>query len=106
VVAANGLGGRIKLIAKHSTDLRIGPDLSERAEVLVTEVFGTAAINELVIPTVMHAHAQLLQPGATVVPNAASVGAYLAGAARRWKAISSSSARPVSRLPHSMTSPD
>ena len=79
VVAANGLGDRIKLIAKHSTDLRIGPDLSERAEVLVTEVFGTAAINELVIPTVTHAHAQLLQPGATVVPNAASVRAYLAG---------------------------
>jgi tetratricopeptide (TPR) repeat protein len=79
VVAANGLGDRIKLIAKHSTDLRIGPDLSERAEVLVTEVFGTSAINELVIPTVAHAHAQLLQPGATVVPNAASVRAYLAG---------------------------
>jgi predicted nicotinamide N-methyase len=79
VVAANGLADRIKLIAKHSTDLKIGPDLSERAEVLVTEVFGTSAINELVIPTVAHAHAQLLRPGATVVPNAASVRAYLAG---------------------------
>jgi predicted nicotinamide N-methyase len=79
VVAANGLADRIKLIAKHSSDLKIGPDLSERAEVLVTEVFGTSAINELVIPTVAHAHAQLLRPGATVVPNAASVRAYLAG---------------------------
>ncbi len=79
VVAANGLGDRIKLIAKHSTDLQIGQDLSERADVLVTEVFGTSAINELVIPTVAHAHAQLLQPGATVVPNAASARAYLAG---------------------------
>jgi type II protein arginine methyltransferase len=79
VIAANGLGDRIKLIAKHSTDLRIGPDVSEPAEVLVTEVFGTSAINELVIPTVAHAHAQLLRPGATVVPSAASVRAYLAG---------------------------
>jgi protein arginine N-methyltransferase 7 len=79
VVAANGLGDRIKLIAKHSTDLRIGADLSERAEVLVTEVFGTSAINELVLPTVAHAHAQLLQPGPTVVPIAASARAYLAG---------------------------
>ncbi len=79
VVAANGLGDRIKIIAKHSTELRIGPDMSERAEVLVTEVFGTAAIDELVIPTVTHAHAQLLQPGATVVPRAASTRAYLAG---------------------------
>jgi predicted nicotinamide N-methyase len=79
VVAANGLGDRIKIIAKRSNDLQIGPDLMERAEVLVMEVFGTTAINEHVIPTVAHAHAQLLQPGATVVPNAASARAYLAG---------------------------
>jgi predicted nicotinamide N-methyase len=79
VVAANGLIDRIKLIAKPSTDLQIGPDLKERAEVLVTEVFGTTGINEHVIPTVTHAHAQLLQPGAIVVPNAVSAHAYLAG---------------------------
>jgi hypothetical protein len=58
VVAANGLGDRIKLIARHSTELRIGPDLSERAQVLVTEVFGTSAINELVIPTSALLHRQ------------------------------------------------
>ncbi len=34
VVTANGLGDRIKLIAKRSTDLQIGLDLEERAEVL------------------------------------------------------------------------
>jgi protein arginine N-methyltransferase 7 len=79
VVAANGLGDQIKVIAKRSTDLRIGTDLDERAEVLITEVFGTAVVNEYVIPTVEHAHAQLLQPGAKVVPNAASARAYLAG---------------------------
>jgi predicted nicotinamide N-methyase len=79
VVAANGLADRIKLITKHSSNLLVGPDLSERAEVLVTEVFGTSAINELVIPTLVHAHAQLLRPGATVVPHAAGVRAYLAG---------------------------
>jgi tetratricopeptide (TPR) repeat protein len=81
VVAANGLADRIKLIAKRSTELQIGPDLPERAEVLVTEVFSTSGINEHVIPTLTHAHAQLLQPGATVVPNAASARAYLAGGA-------------------------
>jgi Tfp pilus assembly protein PilF len=79
VVAANGLSRQIKLIAKRSTDLQIGLDLEERAEVLVTEVFSTTALNEDVISTVAHAHAKLLQPGATVVPNAASARAYLAG---------------------------
>jgi hypothetical protein len=47
--------------------------------VLVSEVFGSSVINELVIPTLEHAHAQLLQPGAMVVPKAASARAYLAG---------------------------
>jgi hypothetical protein len=47
--------------------------------VLVTEIFGTSVINELVIPTITHAHAQLLRPDAIVVPNAASARAYLAG---------------------------
>lgn len=78
VIAANGLSDRIKLIAKRSTDLRMGQDLNEPAEVLVSEVFGTSVINELVIPTVTHAHAQLLQPGAKVIPRAASARAYLA----------------------------
>jgi predicted nicotinamide N-methyase len=81
VVAANGLGDRIKLIAKPSHDLRIGTDLPEPAEVLVTAVFGTTVLNEQVIPTIAHTHAQLLQPGAMVVPNAASARAYLAGGA-------------------------
>jgi type II protein arginine methyltransferase len=79
VIAANGLSDRIKLIAKRSTDLRIGVDLSQRAEVLVSEVFGSSVINELVIPTLEHAHAQLLRPRATVVPRGASARAYLAG---------------------------
>jgi type II protein arginine methyltransferase len=78
VVAANGLGERIRIIDKRSYNLQIGPDLPERADVLIMEVFGSQAINEQVIPVVTHAHAQLLQPGATVVPNAASIHAYLA----------------------------
>ncbi|HEX8812652.1 MAG TPA: tetratricopeptide repeat protein [Terracidiphilus sp.] len=40
VIAANGLGDRIKLVAKRSTDLRIGVDLPDRAEVLVSDCSG------------------------------------------------------------------
>jgi type II protein arginine methyltransferase len=81
VVAANGLSDRIKLIPKRSADLQIGPDLKEPAEVLVSEVFGSAVLNEHVIPTVADAHARLLKPGATVIPNAARARVYLAGGA-------------------------
>jgi predicted nicotinamide N-methyase len=81
VVAANGLADRIKLIAKRSADVQIGGDLPERAEVLVSEVFGTAVLNEHVIPTIADAHARLLKPGAIVVPQAARARVYLAGGA-------------------------
>lgn len=79
VVAANGLADNVRIIAKHSTELRVGADLAERADVLVTEVFGTTIINEDIIPTVAHARTALLKPRAIVVPRAASARAYLAG---------------------------
>ena len=79
VVTLNGLADRIKLIGKRSTELAIGRDLPERAEVLVTEIFGTTCINEHVIPTIEHAQAELLRPDAIVVPKAASLRGYLAG---------------------------
>jgi predicted nicotinamide N-methyase len=81
VVAANGFAERIRIIAKRSTDLQVGPDLPERAEVLVTETFGTMVLNENVIPTVEDALARLMREDAIVVPKAARARAYLAGGA-------------------------
>jgi len=81
VVAANGLADRIKIIANRSADLRIGPDLGEPAEVLVSEVLGSAVLNEHVIPTVEDARARLLKPGATMIPSTARIRLYLAGGA-------------------------
>jgi Flp pilus assembly protein TadD len=81
VVAANGLADRIKLIAKRSADLRIGSDLQEPAEVVVSEILGSAVLNEHVIPTIEDAHARLLKPGATVIPAAAHARVHLAGGA-------------------------
>jgi type II protein arginine methyltransferase len=79
VVAANGLSDRIKLVAKRSNELQVGLDLPERAEVLVTEIFGTMVLNENVIPAIAHAQARLLRENAIVVPKAAHARAYLAG---------------------------
>jgi hypothetical protein len=104
VIAANGLSDRIKLIAKRSTDLRIGVDLPERAEVLVSEVFGSSVINELVIPTLEHAHAQLLQPGQRWCRRP-QAPAPIWPAARSWKATYLLIVPLASRFSHSMISP-
>ena len=79
IVARNGLSDRITVIAKPSTQLVVGRDLPERAEVLVTETFASGLINEGILPTVEHAHEHLLNPNAVIIPAAASVMGYLAG---------------------------
>jgi Tfp pilus assembly protein PilF len=79
IVARNGLSDRITVIAKPSTELVVGRDLPERAEVLVTETFASGLISEGILPTVEHAHEHLLTPNAAVIPAAASVMGYLAG---------------------------
>src|SRR6202030_557159 len=70
---------RITVIAKPSTELVLGRDLPQRAEVLVTETFASGLISEGILPTVEHAHEHLLMPNAVVIPAVASVMGYLAG---------------------------
>ncbi|HXJ00898.1 MAG TPA: 50S ribosomal protein L11 methyltransferase [Micropepsaceae bacterium] len=79
IIAMNGLSDRIAVIPKKSTDMSVPRDMPERAEVLVTETFASGLISEGVLPTVEHAHAQLLTQDATIIPRAASVMGYLAG---------------------------
>jgi SAM-dependent methyltransferase len=79
IVARNGLSSRITVIGRPSYELEVGKDLAQRAEVLVTETFSSGLINEHVLPTVEHAHANLLQPGAAVIPAMSYCIGYLAG---------------------------
>ncbi len=79
IIAANGLSDRITVVGRRSTELAVGVGISERAQVLVTEVFSGELINEGVLGTIEHAHQQLLTPDAIVIPAAASAMGYLIG---------------------------
>jgi len=79
IIAQNGLSDRITVIGKASTELVVGRDLPQRAEVLVTETFASGLISEGILPTVEHAHEHLLTHDAAIVPAVASVMGYLAG---------------------------
>ena len=79
IVARNGFGDRVTVVAKPSTALTPGRELSERAQVLVTETFASSLIGEGILPTLEHAHEHLLTPDAVVVPAAGAVMGYLAG---------------------------
>jgi type II protein arginine methyltransferase len=50
--------------------------------VLLTETFASGVIGEGIVQTLEHAHANLLAADAVVIPRAASVMGYLAGAGR------------------------
>jgi type III protein arginine methyltransferase len=61
VIKLNGMQDKIKIVQKHSTDLKVGVDLDRRANILVTEVFDTDLIGEGAIETFRHANTHLLE---------------------------------------------
>jgi len=68
VVEQNGLSEKITVLSKHSTALRIGADLPERADVLITETFSELIVGEGVLFAISQAKEHLLKPQAVVVP--------------------------------------
>ncbi|HMI95750.1 MAG TPA: tetratricopeptide repeat protein [Micropepsaceae bacterium] len=79
IIARNGLAQALKVWGKPSTELAVGRELPERAQVLITETFASSLIGENVLPTLEHAHEHLLTPDATIIPAIGSVMGYLAG---------------------------
>ncbi len=79
IIALNGLSDRITVVDRRSSELVTGVGITERANLLVTEVFSSGLIHEGVLPTVEHAHQHLLTRNAVVIPAAASAMGYLIG---------------------------
>src|SRR5215471_2560394 len=79
IIAENGLADKITVIGKRSTNLVVGQDLRERAEVLITETFSSNLLDEGVLSAIEHAHQHLLVDKATIIPARASAFGYLIG---------------------------
>ena len=77
IIAHNGFADRVQVVAKLSADLKLGVDLEAPADVLVSEVVSNNLIGEGVLPAIEQA-AQLLRPGARVIPARASIRVALA----------------------------
>ncbi|MBP2310960.1 50S ribosomal protein L11 methyltransferase [Azospirillum soli] len=75
VVADNGYANRVTVHHKRSNELRVGADLPDRADILVSEILDSGLLGEGHAPSVRHAVAELLKPGATVIPAAATLWA-------------------------------
>lgn len=60
IITTNGFSDQIRLIRKRSTEVRVGTEMSQKANILVTEVFDTELIGEGAIATFNLAHKHLL----------------------------------------------
>ena len=78
IIARNGLADRIEVIAKPSTELVIGVDLPEPADLLVSEIFGNQLFGEGVVASLADARERLVKPDAVIVPTHAELRCALA----------------------------
>jgi precorrin-6B methylase 2 len=69
VVRANGLDGRVTVVEGWSTRI----SLPERADVAVSEILGSDALEERVVPVLADARRRLLGPGARLIPSAVRI---------------------------------
>lgn len=78
IVAANGYADRITVINKKSTQLRLGEDLPERADLFVSELINVGMLAPNMLSIIRHARENLVKPEARIIPEAATVyGALL-----------------------------
>ncbi len=73
IVAKNGLQKQVRVIAKKSTDIVVGADLPQRANVLVSEILSSELLGEGVLSSIEDAKKRLLAPGSKIIPATGSV---------------------------------
>ncbi len=79
IVRRNGYADRITVIPKASTELVVGVDMPDRADLLISEILGDTLLSEDVLHSTGHARANLLKPGAQMIPCAVSAMTRLVG---------------------------
>lgn len=77
-VAINGLANRVTVIPKLSTQLEIGTDLPEKADVFVSELVNIGMLSPNMLGILQHARQHLVKPEARIIPARATVHGMLA----------------------------
>jgi Tfp pilus assembly protein PilF len=72
IIADNNFDN-IKVIAKKSTEIEVGKDITTQADILVSEIFSSELLGEYVLPSLEDAKRRLLKPQGKVIPAAGSI---------------------------------
>jgi tetratricopeptide (TPR) repeat protein len=79
IIADNGYSEQVKVVAKPSTELSVGKELSGKAEILVSEILSSDLLAEHVLGTFEDARSRLLADDAIIIPQrAAAMGCLVA----------------------------
>ena len=73
----NNLQNQISIILKKSTELKIGEDLPERADILVSEITDSNLLGERVLPVMEDAITRLVKNNAVILPGQIAVQGIL-----------------------------
>jgi tetratricopeptide (TPR) repeat protein len=79
IVRRNGHAERVHVVPKRSTQLVVGVDLPERADVLISEVLSDKLLGEQVLASTTHARQHLLKPDAAIIPREIAAVVRLVG---------------------------
>lgn len=85
VLRANGMENKVKVFHKRSDELRVGAELDSRADILVSEILDSELLGEGLIPTLQHAHDELLVKNPKTVPYRAMTYGVLVESTFLWK---------------------
>lgn len=77
VIASHGMSDAITIVAKRSTDLRVGHDLDQPIDFIVSEIVDCGLIGEGLLPTMAHAREHLLAPRGQILPESARIFGFL-----------------------------
>lgn len=68
IIALNGYDQQIDLYAKKSTQLKVGKEVKEKVDLIISEILDVGALGEGVLPSIRHAVHNLAKPGVKLIP--------------------------------------
>jgi tetratricopeptide (TPR) repeat protein/predicted nicotinamide N-methyase len=73
IIASNGYADKISVVTKKSTQLRLGEELPQKADVFVSELLNVGMLAPNMLPIIRHARENLVKPDGRIVPEASTV---------------------------------
>ena len=73
IIDSNGYEQTISVINKHSTDLIVGKDIPQRANVIISEILSSEFVGAGVRTTISDANKRLLKQGGTMIPQSGTI---------------------------------